>query len=251
MERNELKTVSRTDDELRVANYIVLFGGRDLTGEFFTPSTAIESYYTKSGILHVDFEHGLDPDKIGMTSHDVLGYVDWKTAKVDDTGIFVERVLNRQARYMAKLETLIDAGMVGNSSEAIRGKTSRLPTGEITEWPLMRDTLTFTPAEPRMLKGNALKAARELYSEFPESKSLSIVDSASDFKAAIEQAASLKEIEAFLREAGGFSRTDATSLVSRIKSLAHGDRESEKQTAAIAGLFQQFNSPVIQGNNHV
>ena len=93
MERNELKAISRTDDELRVANYIVLFGGRDLTGEFFTPETVVESAYTKSGILHVDFEHGLDPDKVGMGADEVLGYVDWKTAVVDDTGIFVERVL--------------------------------------------------------------------------------------------------------------------------------------------------------------
>lgn len=240
MERNELKSVSKTDDELRVANYIILFGGRDLTGEFFTPTTAIDSHYTKSGMLHVDFEHGLDPDKIGMTSDDVLGYVDWKTAKIDETGVFVERVLNRQARYMARLETLIDAGAVGTSSQAISGKTTRLPSGEITGWPLIRDTLTFTPAEPRMLKGNTLKAARELYTDFPDSKSLSIVDSPPDFKAAIDGAVSLKQIEAFLRDAGGFSRTDATALVSRIKSLSHGDRETEDQAAEIAGLFQQF-----------
>lgn len=240
MERNELKAVSRTDEELRVANYIVLFGGRDLTGEFFTPSTAIESNYTKSGMLHVDFEHGLDPDKIGMGSHDVLGYVDWKTAKVDDTGIFVERVLNRQAKYMALLETLIDASMVGTSSEAISGKTVRLASGEITQWPLMRDTLTFTPAEPRMLGGNALTAAKGLYEHFPDSKSLAVVVNPPDFKSLIEGADSLKKIEAFLRDAGGFSRTDATALVSRIKSLSHGDREAEAKTAEIAGLFQQF-----------
>lgn len=248
MERNELKAVSRTDDELRVANYIILFGGRDLTGEFFTPQTAIESCYTKSGILHVDFEHGLDPDKVGMTSHDVLGYVDWKTARVDETGIFVERVLNRQARYMAKLETLIDAGMVGNSSEAIRGKTSRLPTGEIVDWPLMRDTLTFTPAEPRMLKGNTLKAARDLYSEFPDSKSLSVVDSALEFKAAIESSNSLKEIEALLRDAGGFSRTDATALVARIKSLSRGERDDEAKTSELFGALNALHEKLTARN---
>jgi hypothetical protein len=243
MHRNELKTVSRTDNELRVANYIVLFGGRDLTGEFFTAQTLIESNYTKSGILHVDFEHGLDPDQLGMTEHDVLGYVDWKTARVDDNGVFVERVLNRQARYMAKIETLIDAGMLGNSSEAIRGKSVRLPTGEITEWPLRRDTLTFTPAEPRMLKGNTLKAARDLHSAYPESKSLAVVDSVPEFKAVIEEARTLKELEAVLRDLGGFSRADATALVSRIKSMAPGDRDPASQTAVIAGLFQQFTSP--------
>jgi hypothetical protein len=241
--RNELKTISQTADELRVGNYIILFGGRDLTGEFFTPDTQIESAYTKSGILHVDFEHGLDPDGLGMDADQVLGYVDWKTARVDDTGVFVERVLNRQARYMARLETLIDAGMVGNSSEAQRGKSKRLPTGEIVDWPLVRDTLTFTPAEPRMLKGNTLKAARDLRAVFPHSKSLAMVEDIEPLKAVIDATGSLKDIEALLRDAAGFSRADATALVARIKSMCHGERDTQDQTAAIAGLFQQFNNP--------
>lgn len=228
--RNELKAVSKTDSELRVANYIILFGGRDLTGEFFTSATEIESAYTKSGMLHVDFEHGIDPDKVGMSAHEVLGYVDWKSAKIDETGVFVERVLNRQARYMARLETLIDAGMVGNSSESIRGQSKRLPTGEIVEWPLVRDTLTFTPAEPRMLIGNTLKAAKELYRAFPESKSLAFLDDVESFKAPIDDAKSLKEIESLLRDAAGFSRADATALVARVKSLSRGEREDEIKT---------------------
>lgn len=241
--RNELKTISQTADELRVGNYIILFGGRDLTGEFFTPDTQIESAYTKSGILHVDFEHGLDPDGLGMDADQVLGYVDWKTARVDDTGVFVERVLNRQARYMARLETLIEAGMVGNSSEAQRGKSKRLPTGEIVDWPLVRDTLTFTPAEPRMLKGNTLKAARDLRAVFPHSKSLAMVEDIEPLKTVIDATGSLKDIEALLRDAAGFSRADATALVARIKSMCHGERDTQDQTAAIAGLFQQFNNP--------
>lgn len=243
MERNELKAISKTDEELRVANYIILFGGRDLTGEFFTPETKLDSSYTKSGMLHVDFEHGLDPDKVGMSSHDVLGYVDWKTATMDDTGVFVERVLNRQGRYMAKLETLIDAGMVGNSSESLRGKSKRLPTGEIVEWPLVRDTLTFTPAEPRMLKGNVLKAARELYAEMPDSKSLAVLDSGLEIKSTIDEAESLKDVERLLRDAAGLSRSEAQMLVSRIKTLCQSESGAKDESAVIAGLFQQFKIP--------
>jgi len=169
--------------------------------------------------------------------------VDWKTAVLDETGVFVERVLNRHGRYMAMLETLIDEGMVGNSSEAIRGKTNRTEGGEIVDWPLMRDTLTFTPAEPRMLKGNALKAARELYAEMPNSKSLAILDDTPSIKTVIEEAETLKDIEALLRDAAGFSRTDATALVSRIKSLCRGDHDAERQAAEIAGLFQRYSNP--------
>ena len=59
---NAFKAISKTDDELVVENYIVLFGGRDLEGvgskrvnpdgskgEFFTKNTDFESDYTKTG----------------------------------------------------------------------------------------------------------------------------------------------------------------------------------------------------------
>lgn len=61
-----------------------------------------------------------------------------------------------------------------------------------------------------------------------------------DVKSMLDQATSLKEIEAVLRDAG-WSRADATALVSRIKALGHGDRESEAIDAeSIRRLFQRF-----------
>ena len=240
MTQNYLKTVSKTDDEIRVANYIILFGGRDLTGEYFTANTLIDSAYTKSGVLHVDFEHGLDPDRVGMSRNDVLGYVDWKSAVVDDTGVFVERVLNRRARYMSKIETLLESGVIGTSSEAIRGKTKRTGGGEITEWPLERDTLTFTPAEPRMLGANVLSVAKSLYEAFPDSKSLTVVESLHGVKALIEQANSLKALEEVLEARYGLSQGETCALVARIKSLSDGDRRAKEKAAAIAEICQRF-----------
>lgn len=63
-----------------------------------------------------------------------------------------------------------------------------------------------------------------------------------DVKSAIDEAASLKEIEALLRDAAGFTRADATALVSRIKSLAHGERDAEAKrlAAELSAAFQQF-----------
>lgn len=237
---NNLKTVSKTDDELRVANYMILFGGRDVTGEYFTASTEIESPYTKSGMIHVDFEHGIDPDDVGMDSHEVLGYIDWKTARIDDTGVFVERVLNRRARYMDRIEPLIDAGMLGTSSEAIKGATEKTKDGQITKWPIMRDSLTFTPAEPRMIGSNALRAAKSLFAEFPNSQSLSVLDGIESVKSSIEKTVTLKECERILRDAGGFSRTEAQTLVSRIKSLAQSESDAKSEPAEIAEIFQKF-----------
>ena len=182
-EHNALKAISMTDDELVVGNYIVLFGGRDLTGlvkknkdgssgEFFTQKTMLESNYTKTGRLYVDFEHGQDEDRMGIGRDDILGYVDWSTAKTDARGVFVTRVLNRRNQYLKWLEPLIEEGLVGNSSESIQGQVQKTANGEIEKWPLRRDTLTVTPMEPRMISQNALTAIKALAVDFPNLKSL-------------------------------------------------------------------------------
>ncbi len=171
---NALKAISSTDDELRVGNYIILFGGRDLEGvgspnvnadgskgEFFTAKTQLESAFTKSGALHINWEHGkreLPPDEF-------LGIVDWKTARWDDKGVFVERVLSRRSKYVRWVETLIDKNMIGTSSQDVQGSKQKAANGEITHWPLYRDTLTVMPMEPRMMQEfgeNTLSALKAL-----------------------------------------------------------------------------------------
>ena len=168
---NNLKIIERTDDELRVGNHIVLFGGRDLDGEHFTADTELASPFTKGvGRLPVDWEHGYASDGEPQRD-DVLGFVDWSTAKTTDRGVFVERVLNRQAEYFEFIEELIEAGVIGTSSEAISSKVQKTDDGQITVWPLKRDALTVTPAEPRMLSENSLSALKSLSHFFPHLKS--------------------------------------------------------------------------------
>ncbi len=118
-EHNPLKALSKSPNELILGNYMVLFGGRDIAGEFFTKSTDFNSHYTDIGMLYVDFEHGLDPDGLGIDDSNVLGVVDWKSAKIDEKGIFVQRVLNRRARYVDFLSELIDAGMISEAEVAL------------------------------------------------------------------------------------------------------------------------------------
>jgi hypothetical protein len=236
---NELKAISQTDTELRVGNYMVLFGGRDLTGEFFTKSTDFRSNYTDLGVLYVDFEHGRDAEKAGNSQDNVLGIVDWKSSKVDETGIFVERVLNRRAKYIEFLRQLIEAGVMGTSSEAIPGATRRKSGGEIVEWPLMRDSLTVTPIDLRMMTGNVISAAKALADIFPNSKSLALITGDGAEKPSgrikiIETIASLGDAEDCLRDAG-WSRKEAKALLSRVKGLPQRDAdEGEIQRAAEA-----------------
>ena len=169
---NNLKTISKTDDEIRVGNYMVLFGGKDLDGEHFTKDTKFDSNYTKTGMLYVDWEHGMDWDKGAPQHDDILGYVDWKTARVDETGLWAERVLSRRTEYMQFLETLIDEELVGSSTEAVGGKIVITDEGEIQVWPLKRDALTVTPAEPRMMTQNAITAIKALSEFQPHLKAL-------------------------------------------------------------------------------
>jgi len=183
---NALKAISQTDDELRVGNYIVLFGTRDLEGhgsprvnpdgtkgEYFTPETDFESQYTKSGAVFVDWEHGHDYDEqndIGPAG-EVLGVVDWKTARRDKMGLWVERILNRRSAYVKWVESLIEDGLIGSSSEAVPDEVQKAADGAILRWPVKRDTFTVEPMEFRNMKEfgpNQIQAFKALGIKVPD-----------------------------------------------------------------------------------
>ena len=77
---------------------------------------------------------------------------------------------------------------------------------------------------------------------------ISVVESPADVhaqissvKSAIEDSGSLKDIEAILRDAGGFSRADACALVARIKSMQQSDSDAEDDVlAALAFTFAKY-----------
>lgn len=178
-EGNALKAVSWDDDWIRVKNYIILFGDeetRDLEGvasprlnedgskgEFFTKSTEYESTYTAIGRLPMDFEHGQKIDGPEAPGRDdIVGYVDWSTKHVDEKGVLVERALNRRHWYIKMLEEngMFELPILGTSSEPVQSGVRKSVNGAIEKWPLKRDSLTFTPMEPRMLSENAVTAIK-------------------------------------------------------------------------------------------
>jgi len=188
---NALKSITKTDDELVVGNYIVLFGDektRDLEAEYFTKATKLDSSYTQTGTLYLDWEHGHGKalDGAGPGVHDVLGTVKWDTMKVDEMGVWVDRVLNRRTSYMTYLEPLIEAGMIGSSSKAVKHDIVVADNGEIEIWPLERDTLTVIPAEPRMMSDNVITSLKSLVEAFPQLKAHLPSESGDDSSATAE-----------------------------------------------------------------
>jgi HK97 family phage major capsid protein len=172
---NALKSLSKTEENLVVGNYIVLFGDektRDLEDEWFTKNTQLESSYTQTGTLYVDWEHGHGKEiyGVGPDKDDVMGIVNWDTMKMDDMGIWVERVLDLRNKYMAFIEPLIEEKLIGTSSLSVAGGAKVKKSGEIEIWPLKRDTLTVIPAEPRMMSDNAIASLKSLVEAFPQLK---------------------------------------------------------------------------------
>lgn len=255
---NSMKTLSSTADELRVGNYLVLFGGRDLEGvgsqtvnadgsrgEYFTPETQFESDYTKTGILYVDWEHGHDPDEVGLNADRVLGYVDWKTARIDALGLWVERVLKRRSEYMQWLELLIQEGLVGNSSQAVGGAVRKAADGRIEVWPLKRDTFTVQPMEPRMLTENALQALKALAVLPP---GLETDAEAQPGAAVVGEAIALTEVEPVAAvdepvvktiDATGLPETEETMELEQLSEMF------ARMQKAIEGLTAKFNEPAV------
>lgn len=175
--KNTLKAIKRTKNKIIAENYIVLFGDegqKDLQGEFFTKSTKLDSMHTRLGRLPQVWEHGVFGDEGEASRDEVLGYVDWQTAKVDKAGVFVRRILDRRNQYIDMLDRagLFDAGWIGTSSEADPRTAVVKSNGEIVEWPLSADSLTVTPAEPRMLTENQLQVVKSLAKTLPGLKSL-------------------------------------------------------------------------------
>ena len=109
-------------------------------------------------------------------------------------------------------------------------------------------SIGYRPIEIREL-GDGLRELKEI-----DLVEISVVESPADMaaqigdvKSAIDDATSLKEIERLLRDAGGFSRSDATSLVSRIKSIAHGEREEESKTSDIVAAIKAATERLTKG----
>jgi HK97 family phage major capsid protein len=151
------KTVSiksMTDDAIVVAGYGVVWGDRDLYGDTFTPETDLGIKYHPNPPAYYDHTLSGVETEIGITV---------KMAP-DAVGLWVEQELDRHHEYMEGITKLIEAGALGYSTGA-PGHLIRAERTVITKWPIVDVSLTPTPAEPRTLGVQRLRAIAQAHPE--------------------------------------------------------------------------------------
>ncbi len=147
-----LKVLYEDGNNVFVGGYAVVFGGKDLEGDTFTPKTDF-GLSERHGPIPVFYEHGLDP-RLGTTK---LGEA---YLYPDEYGLWVVAQLNRSKEYQKLIKPLIEAGVLGWSTGAPADEVKRDEENPniITRWPIAEVSLTPRPAEPRTLGVKELKS---------------------------------------------------------------------------------------------
>lgn len=148
----------------------------------------------------------------------------WMMIEEDEHGLYVEGELTPGHSVASDVYALLQHGAVDGLS--------------IGYWPKKYTDTT-------MEDGSVVRELKEI-----ELVEISVVETPADLgakigdvKSAIDAADSYKEIERLLRDAGGFSRADATAIVARVKAIAHGEREAQvTEEQAKAQLLETINN---------
>jgi hypothetical protein len=134
--------------EGRVSGYCVRFGGKDLTGEFFTKDTYFGKH--EGNGMDVRFHHGFPVDSTKAAQE--LARHHFKNAvevTKDDIGLLATVVLDMANDYEKMLYELAEKKALGWSTGSAGHLVEIGEDGEIKEWPIIECSLTPTPAEPR------------------------------------------------------------------------------------------------------
>ncbi len=151
----------------RIGGYAVRFGSPD------EPDLSpMRDYFTKATDFWLDKWGWLDGrNQAPMLYHhaqdeatkDVPVVGVWTKARVDDVGIWLEGQIDTAHRYGMAVKELVRRGVLRLSSDSAPHLVIREPrpggVHEVKRWPLITTSLTPSPAEPRLLSVQAIKAA--------------------------------------------------------------------------------------------
>jgi HK97 family phage prohead protease len=194
------------DEGMKFSGYASAFGLVDSYGDTIVKGAYAETIKNRERPIRMLYNHG----------GNVIGK--WVKFEETETGLYVEGELTPNHSKAADVYASLKHGAVDGMSIGYRVKEKQdLPDGK------------------RLLK--AIELVEISIVEEPADLGAKIAE----VKSMIEQATSLKEIENLLRDAGGFSRNDATALVSRIKSLHQSDSDAEQwQRDELKRMFESF-----------
>ena len=196
-----------TGDGRKFSGYASAFGGVDSYGDTILAGAYKATIGERSRPIAMRWNH----------HGPVIGK--WTKMEEDETGLFVEGELTQGHSVAEDAYALLKHGAVTGLSIGYRAVKE-----------MENDTGGYDLAEIDLIEISVVESPADLAAQV------------SSVKSDIKEADSLKDYERILRDAG-FTRADATALVSGVKSLHQSDSEAESQTAAIAGLFQQFSNP--------
>lgn len=150
-----IKTLEENEDGAIIGGYLLLWGDekhKDLQKQFFTKSS--ELWLDKYPVVPALFHHGLDP-AVGLS---VVGHR--LKAQVEERGVWVKHWIDKANKFWAWVEPLLKAEKLfyspGSANHLVRIDAK---TGEIFSYPVIEDTLTPIPAQPRLLPMEQIKAA--------------------------------------------------------------------------------------------
>lgn len=195
-------------DLMKFAGYASVFGGIDAYGDTIDPAAYEKTLKPKNRQRPIRMRWNHFGPIIGK----------WNSIGTDEKGLYVEGELTPGHSVAQNVFASMKHGAVDGLS------------------------IGYYPKKIEMLEDGKRRLLKEI-----DLVEISVVEEPADLgaqiedvKSVIEAATSLKDIEAFLRDAGKFSRADACALVARIKALAHGDRAAEPQASEIEAVFRRY-----------
>jgi uncharacterized protein len=217
------KTLRLTDVSLKMdgdtghfAGYASVFGGVDSYGDTIVRG-AFESTLRNNGKPKMFFNHQWDMP-IGK----------YTVAKEDDHGLYVEGELTPGLGLSADVRAAMKHGTLDGLSIGgflKKGDYEDTETGRV-----IRKWSDLTEISPVVFPADS--AARI---------DLSSVKGGADILAAIEEAATIREIEQLLRDAAGLSKGAAAALVARVKAvMGAGEPHEDAEAKQLAQIHQRL-----------